>query len=152
MTSLALGQVVTNDKWTVVEKTVDGSTQFIRFRYEFTRDMDLESHPEGIHIFWDFKPNAQGMPKDSGITTMMEDFENKIVQELETDLSGILVSVLTLDGYRHWTFCVKSIEVFLDKLNSIPQSGEPYPIELEKADGSGWKYLFENIYQYKENA
>jgi|GEM_PF-3080743 len=149
MEVLTLSDVVHNDKWTVVERTSDDEMQIIRFRYEFTPEMNLESLPAGIHVFWDFRPNKLGMPDDSTTLMKMEEFENDIVEKLERDLSGVLVSVLTLDGYRHWTFCVSSVDLFLERLNSLSQSEEPYPLELEKADGSGWKYLFETIYQYK---
>jgi hypothetical protein len=36
--------------------------------------------------------------------------------------------------------------VFLQKLNAIPIIDNPYPIELEKPEGSGWAYFFDNLY------
>jgi hypothetical protein len=51
-----------------------------------------------------FPENENGMPLDTSVTTNMEEFENEIVATLESDLSGLLVAALTIDGYRHWFF------------------------------------------------
>jgi hypothetical protein len=144
-----LKHIVERDKWTVVERQDSEGKQFIRFRYEFNENMDLSALREGVHVFWDYTKNSDGLPDDPNELEQMEKFENDIVTLLEKDLDGILVSILTLSGYRHWTFCIKNIEVFLNYLNSIPQSDKPYPLELEKTEGSGWDYLFNNIYAYK---
>ena len=144
-----LADVVKEDHWTLVERKSEDTIQYIRFRKSFTSDMDFTQLPKGIHVFWDFKADRNGMPADNSVLVRMAEFENNIIQNLEKDLSGVLVSVLTMDGYRQWTFCVKDSEVFFDRLNSMSQTGEPYPLEFENADGSGWNYYFEIADQFK---
>lgn len=144
-----IADVVKADNWTLIERKSEETIQVIRFRQSFTSDMDLTSLPKGIHVFWDFKGGPNGMPEDNNLLAKMAEFENTFVDILEKDLSGVLVSVLTMDGYRQWTFCVKDSDVFFDRLNAISQIGEPYPLEFESAEGSGWNYYFEIVDEFK---
>ena len=93
-----LKNIVERDHWTVVKRENSEGKQFIRFRYEVNESMDLSSLNEGVHVFWDYTKNSDGLPDDPAELEQMEKFENDIVHILEKDLDGILVSVLTLSG------------------------------------------------------
>ena len=88
-----LADVVKEDQWTAVERKSEDTIQYIRFRSSFTSDMDFTQLPKGIHVFWDFIADRNGMPADYRVLVRMGEFENNIVQHLEKDLSGVLVSV-----------------------------------------------------------
>ena len=143
---MKIDEVVSRDKWTVSERQSENGVHFLRFRNELNPTQDYSEYSEAMHVFWDFDKNENGMPVDTSIINLMKTFEDDIVAALESDLSGLLVAVLTIDGYRHWLFCLKSIELFMERLNSIPIKESPYPIELESQKGSGWEYFFENLY------
>jgi len=138
--------VIENDNWRVIERKSDSEVTFLRFRNELSVNADYSEYSKAFHIFWDYEKNDLGMPFDTSILGTMEIFETDIIAALENDLSGILVAVLTMDGYRQWLFCVKDEALFFERLNGIPLNGEPYPLEIEKEQDSGWDYFFKNIY------
>jgi len=138
--------VINRDKWRVVERECDSGVTFLRYRYELSANNDYGEYSKAFHVFWDFDKNEQGIPVDTSVLSRMELFENDIINALETDLSGVLVAVLTMNGYRQWLFCIKSEDAFFERLNSIPVNDEPHPLEIERERNNGWDYFFENIY------
>ena len=82
---------------------------------------------------------------DSEDSASMEVFENRLVESLEADMSGILTSVITTNGYREWVFYSKSVESFSEKLHNMPQQKEPYPIDIQADSDPGWNYFFNSV-------
>ena len=144
---MKIEEIIDKDRWAVVEKSSDSEKMFIRFRNELKPEYDYSDYPVAIHIFWDFEANDLGMPIDTSILKQMEKFENDLVTAVESNYSGILVGVLTMNGYRQWLYCLKSESEFIGTLNTVTFHGEPYPIELERESNSGWDYFFSVMYQ-----
>jgi hypothetical protein len=80
-----------------------------------------------------------------GESREMEIFENRLVDAIESDLSGVLAGVVTTNGYRIWVIYVMDIDVFSERLHYMPQEDSPYPIRVETFSDSDWDFFFDNV-------
>ena len=144
-----LENIIKNDQWAVAEGTHKKLSLIIRFRNKLTTQLNLSQHPQLIQIYWGFGEHPSGMPSDKD-SKEMEIFENRLVEALESDLTGILTSVITTNGYREWVYYTTSIEEFGDKLHNMPQEKEPYPIEIEADNDPNWDYFFNSVHPENE--
>ena len=139
-----LENIIKNDEWTVAEGTHKNLPLIIRYRNELNSQLNLSNHPQLIQVYWEYADHSSGMPNDID-TKKMEVFENRLIEALESDLSGILTSVITTNGYREWVYYTTSVEAFSDKLHHMPQEKDPYPIEIETESDPKWNYYFKRV-------
>jgi len=139
-----LRSIIDNDQWAVSEGTHNDLPLMVRFRNKLEPEINISNHPQLMQIYWNYSEHNSGMPskKDSG---EMETFENRLVNALENDLTGILTAVITTNGFREWVYYTTSIDAFAEKLHNMPQENEPYPIEIETDNDSGWEYFFNHV-------
>lgn len=142
---MSLENIIKNDKWTVTEGTLGEHIMFLRYRHEISQSIDLTKFPKAIHIFWDFESNSAGMPSGH-ISDKMKLFEDRLVDALENEIAGMLTAIITKEGTRHWLYYVRDTNTFSEKLHSMPQEEEPYPIEIEAYTDPSWDYYFEGMY------
>ena len=139
-----LATIIEIDQWAIAEGTHNELPLMIRFRSKLTPAIDVSSHPQLIRIYWEFGSHASGMPSNSD-SEDMEVFENRLVEALESDLAGILTSVITTNGYREWVYYTTSIDTFAARLHNMPQEQEPYPIKIETEADPNWDYYFNSV-------
>ncbi len=139
-----LSKVISNDQWAVAEGTHNDLPLMIRFRNKLSQTPMREGHPQLIQIYWDYSEHESGMPS-SEESQSMEVFENRLVNALETDLSGVLAAVITTNGYREWVYYCLSTEAFAERLHNMPQETDPYPIEIETSSDPEWDYFFNQV-------
>ncbi|TMN86517.1 hypothetical protein CWB72_19675 [Pseudoalteromonas phenolica] len=139
-----LRDIINSDQWAVAEGTHNDLPLMIRFRNKLSKDSSISNHPQLIRIYWDYSPHESGMPSTDD-SQSMEVFENRLVDALETDLSGVLAAAITTNGYREWVWYCVSTEVFAESLHNMPQETEPYPIEIEAESDPEWDYFFSQV-------
>ena len=138
--------VITGDIWELAEGVHNEIPLVIRFRSELTKNSNISNHPQLIKIYWKYSSlkSITGMPSESD-NKQMEIFENRLVKVLESDLSGILTSVVTTNGTREWVIYTKSKDLFSEKLHEMPQEIKPYPISIETEKDLNWGYFFNRV-------
>lgn len=109
-----------------------------------TSELDISNHPQLIQIYWNYSKHDSGMPS-SVDSQHMEIFENRLVDALENDLTGILVAVITTGGVREWVYYTKSLDAFAERLHNMPQESAPYPIEIDTDNDPEWEYFFNQV-------
>ena len=132
-----------NDNWYGAKASRGEFQILLRYRNKLEKK-HAEDYPRLFQVYWDFPKHSSGMPSNE-LSDEMRVFEDRIVEALEGDLSGILVAAITGGGYREWVFYSKSIDDFAKKLHNMPQNADPYPIQIETKEDVGWKYFFEDI-------
>ena len=140
----ALSEIIKSDQWAVAEGTHNDLPLMIRFRNKLSPGSSISNHPQLIRIYWDYTPHESGMPSTND-SQSMEVFENRLVDALETDLSGVLAAAITTNGYREWVWYCLSTDVFAERLHNMPQETEPYPIEIETENDPEWAYFFNTV-------
>ncbi|MGF1713162.1 DUF695 domain-containing protein, partial [Vibrio kagoshimensis] len=136
--------IINNDHWAVAEGKYNDLPLMIRFRDKLMPHLGISNYPKLIQVYWNYSVHESGMPSKVD-SAAMEIFENRLVDSLETDMSGVLSSAITTNGYREWVFYCKSTDVFAEKLHNIPQEMEPYPIEIEAVHDPKWDYYFNEV-------
>ncbi len=139
-----LNDIISRDKWAGAEGTHNELPLIIRFRHEVSKDSNLKDLPHLIQIFWDFEDDPSGMPNNEE-SDAMRIFEDRLVDALEPDLTGILTATITTNRYREWVYYVKSVDSFAEGLHAMPQEKEPYPIEIKTKEDPSWEYFFNNV-------
>ena len=78
-------------------------------------------------------------------TERMAEFEDRFCAAVEHDATAILTAVLTFDGARQWVYYTGDVQECGERLNNMPQSDEPYPLELTTEQDPRWEYLRDEI-------
>lgn len=127
-----------DDSWAVVEASQNELPLIIRVRQKVDASL-RSSRPYKITIIWSV---IHG--RDNGFPVKMEQlemerFEDHLVEAFEKDNQAVLVLVYTHAGTREWVFYTEDINEFSNRLHSIPQEEQKYPIEIFSDTDSGWK-------------
>ena len=114
----------------------------LRYRPDLTPS---ESHSSLLRIIWMYADeNAGVMPSDEDSAEMAE-FEDLLVDALEADNLAILTAALTFDGARQWVWYTGDVPKCGERINSLPATVDPYPIEIDTLSDPKWEYLYETI-------
>ena len=140
----SLSTIIRNDQWAGTKGIHNGLPLILRFRNKLVPGVNVSSLPRVVKIYWTYDEHESGMPSKAN-SQDMKVFENRLVEALESDLSGVLTAVITTNGYREWVYYVSSIETFASRLQNMPQEQEPYPIEIETEDDPKWEYYFNQV-------
>jgi len=136
--------IVAKDIWSVANGNHDGKPLVIRFRQDFRLKPDVHAFPKRIKVNWSYRGGESGMP-DSVTSEAMGVFEDRLVSAVETDLSAVLVAVITNNNSRVWVYYTSSVPTFSKRLHEIPQEESPYPIDIEAETDPDWRFVFDNI-------
>jgi hypothetical protein len=98
-----------------------------------------------LKIVWPYADENTGALPTRADSEQMADFENRFCCAVEHDALAVLTAVLTLDGARQWVFYTRDVQECSDRLNSMPQQVEPYPLELTAERDPEWRYLRDQI-------
>ncbi len=139
-----LSTVIKNDEWAVAEGVHNDLPLMIRFRNKLVPNVNVSALPRLIQIYWNYSEHESGMPSEAE-SQSMEVFENRLVEALESDISGILAAAITTNGYREWVYYTQSTDIFAKKLHNMHQEIDPYPIEIEADSDPEWNYFFNQV-------
>jgi len=137
---------IKHDHWSLV-KGADGEAKLLmRFREGLSEATDFSEYPKVLRISWKFvHDGSSGMPSEKD-SREMEEFENYLVEALESDFHAALTAVVTENGVREWIFYTSDLSECSRRINQMPQKTIRYPIELVSNDDVDWSY-FRNTFQ-----
>lgn len=144
MLSPEIRDAVQRDLWMLAEGEHNDKPIAIRFRPELRKAKDISGYPALLLINWDYEADSQGMPTDAALEAV-DNFEDLLLAALEHDCHSVLAAVITNDGQRQWAVYTSNVDEAGERINSMPQQRERYPIELLTDDDPEWVYLRENL-------
>ncbi len=126
--------------WALGEGERNKDPLLIRFR-EFPENWPKSKHPYRVNIFWTMsEPDENGLPSDEE-SLRLETFEDRLIDAVESDKHSILVAALTCGGEREFVFHTKDVQGFMERLRSMPQEEERYPITIQSYEDPDWRYF-----------
>jgi Family of unknown function (DUF695) len=132
------------DTWSVVESEDQGNPLIIRLRQEIDCLVGQKLYPHLLMVTWKFpNPMDSGLPKPNEAQEASE-FENLLVNGVESSSCALLTCIATSNGHRAWYFYTNNVDVFSDHLHNIPQKDDRYPITVYLTSNDRWK-SFEDI-------
>jgi len=115
--------------WVIAEKRSGDGLSVVRLK-EIEDDFEFRAFPERFNVIWDFRDLTDSGSPSSDEFDALRQFEDRICERVEACNSSILCIVFTEPTYREYVFQSRTVDGFLDAVNSIPQEAEPYPIEI----------------------
>lgn len=138
-------ELIRCDIWSLATGELDVGAWLLRFRTPVLDAAEVSGYHRCLRIVWRYAESGIGALPGEHDRDAMETFENRICDTLERDGLAVLVAVFTFDGGRQWVFYSSSIALCGERINSMPQEDEPYPIEIDTFDDPSWGYLREEI-------
>lgn len=95
-------------------------------------------YPYLVSIIWRYvSANEGGMP-DEQTNNAQIDFEDALEHLDKSDVSHLML-VVTGNGRKEWHWYVKSVDNWMEKLNSALQDKPIYPLEIDNRYQADWK-------------
>ena len=92
---------------------------------------------------WRFDPLANDGLPPSELLGRMDEFEDQILESLESAHWGAGVAVVTHNGCREWRFYTPDAQEFVQRFSESLAGFGPYPLELEAFQDPDWTALEE---------
>ena len=137
-------EIVQRDIWSVAEGSHNELPLIIRFREEFKDRPDVSCYPHRLIVSWKYAEGESGLPSGE-LSFELGQFEDYLVEALESDLVAVLSAVITNAGERQWIFYTKNLDSCQTRINALPQVGEPYPLHLTAEPDSEWEFLYDGV-------
>ena len=126
--------------WIIAERETDEGLSILRLK-DLDEAFSFHSQPERINVVWSFQNTTSANTPDDAENRNLRFFEDELCGRIERDSSAVLCMVFTEPGTREFVFYAKSLDQFLDAINSIPETADGYPIEIQhESDCSGRFY------------
>lgn len=133
-------EIVRRDTWSVAEGQHNGKPLVIRFRQDFREHPDLSAYSQRVLVKWSFQSDNSGMP-DGETSFAMGEFEDRLVEAFEGDLSAVLTAVITNDGARQWLLYAKDPEIVEQRLAKLRDAS----FEADSRADPEWEFLYQRI-------
>jgi hypothetical protein len=134
-----------SDHWRQIEGKSEDGRFTLRFRTPVLGPPVTTGFFDVLIIVWDFAHKENGKLPTPDLTEEMDEFESRFCEAVEHDATALLTAVLTAEGSRQWVFYTSDPKVCGERLQTLPQKEDPYPIELTTEEDLEWSYLRENI-------
>lgn len=128
--------------WTAISGELDSGPFILRHLSDLEPRSDLGNL---LRIVWIYADENTGALPDEFESRAMTDFENILVDRFENDGLAMLTAALTFDGSRQWVWYTSDVSECGDRLNNLPSTEEPYPIEIDAEEDPEWGYLRNTI-------
>jgi hypothetical protein len=112
---------------------------------QFTTQPKSSSYEQRLNIFWNMNETLPNGFPDEAELSRLHDFENRLIDAVETDEFSIMSMVLTGNGEREFVFHTPDPQEFVTRLSGMPQEGEPYPIEINCNEDPEWEYYYNEL-------
>lgn len=140
-----VAQLIIEDVWSLVQGERESGPFLLRYRQPVLQASDVNGYVRCLRIVWAYAAENSGTLPEEHAQSAMNSFENRLCEALEYDALAVLVAVLTFDGARQWIFYTSDISECGQRINTMPQEEDAYPVELDAFDDSAWEYLREQI-------
>jgi Family of unknown function (DUF695) len=138
-------EVLRNDRWKCVQGENDVGPCVLRYRTPVLTPAEINGYGHVLKIVWPYADDNIGAMPSADDTEQMAEFEDRFRAAVEHDATAILTADLTFDGARQWVYYTGDVQECGVRLNNMPQSDEPYPLELTTEDDPRWEYLRDEI-------
>jgi hypothetical protein len=108
----------------------------VRFRAVFPDWVSRESWPNLVGIKWPLANKAAMPSKDE--SARQYDFEDTLLNAVESARVGVLAVVITGDGYVEWLYYSPSHNKFMATLNEALRGKPALPLEISLEQDPGW--------------
>ncbi|WPJ96190.1 DUF695 domain-containing protein [Coraliomargarita algicola] len=135
-----------SDAWNIAKSKNPQQPTVLRYRPSLQKFLADENYPRKLTIIWKFAPaDDSGMPTDTQ-SADMKDFEELLLDVLDSDRLAILAFVYTTTGLREWNFYLSDTDEVALRINQALKSMPKLPIELHVQDDPDWEAL-RQVYQ-----
>ena len=131
--------------WSISEGESDAGFYHIRFRVPVPAEDEVEGYGIAIRILWTYAEEGSGALPTDGQAGDMDAFETGLCAVLEAGAHAILAAVLTFDGARQWVFYTGDVAECGRRIETMPPTEEPCPVELDGFEDPQWHYLRNEI-------
>lgn len=139
-------EAANSDAWNIAKGTNPEKPTVLRFRPSLEAFLGDENYPRRLVIVWQFEPaDASGMPTDVQ-SADMKDFEDMLIDALDSDRLAILAFVFTSAGSREWHFYLSDVSEVGIRINQALSTIPELPIDLTVEDDPNWDEL-KQVYQ-----
>ena len=138
-------ELIRIDSWSVATVDAPDGQAVIRYRTPLTPRRHIDQFDRVLSITWVYADEGIGAHPTREDAVAMDAFENAACGALEQDALAILTAVVTFDGARQWVFYTFDVPACGERINSLPQDDEPYPLELTTRSDPNWDYLHEEV-------
>lgn len=130
------------DTWNIAEGENDGTPFTLRFRPHLKDFIHSQHYKKHLVISWSYESdNSSLMPSEEQIE-LMENIENSLIENLESELQAVLTFIFTGQNRRDWHWYSKDIAETGELLNNALVDFEKLPIEITAEDDENWsEYL-----------
>ena len=127
-----------NDAWNIANGTNLDKPSVLRYRPKLRERIGDPDFDRRLTIIWPYEAdNSSGMPNRQQ-TAELEDFEDTIVEAIDTSGIAILAFVFTSVGQREWHFYVSDVGAVGQAINEGLAGRPVLPIELSVEDDPDW--------------
>jgi len=137
--------LIRRDVWSVADGERADGPVVIRFRSYLPSPTQAHEYEWLLVACWAYADEGTGAMPSKETMKEMEEFEERLCGALERDALAVLTAILTFDGARQWVFYTHDVDSCGERINSMPQNVEPYPIELSARPDPEWRYLHDGI-------
>lgn len=131
------------DDWAVAEGYWDETPAIVRVRTGLDEWVADPTLPERVVVTWSYDPEQDSGFPMAGDLTAMQEFEDRLVEALETPAVALLTAVVTHKGNREWIFYSTKIDEFMALLNEEFAEDPHFPLEIYRTEDPHWE-------QYRE--
>ncbi|MDR6513706.1 DUF695 domain-containing protein [Chryseobacterium camelliae] len=135
-----LKMVITdNDKWTISEGENDNKPFLLRFRPHLQPFCKIGLYNIRVALFLIYESdNPECLPSD-GQFELFKELEDKLIENLESDLLAVLAFIYTGNNQKEWHFYTHQIDQFETRINNIlDQFSYDNYIELQVENDPSW--------------
>jgi hypothetical protein len=127
-----------NDAWNVANGTNPDKPSVLRYRPNLQERIADPAYGSHLTIIWPYdSDNKSGMPNDLQ-NIELGNFEDTVVDALDSSDLAILAFVFTCAGQREWHFYVSDVGAVGQAINEALAGQPVLPIELTVEDDPEW--------------
>lgn len=130
--------ILTDEWFTTLSHTEDGSLVFVTVRKELEGFRSSGKLRVRVEISWPYAPDAVGMPSEA-TAQLIEEIEPKLRRTMERDKLAIMTGNYTGGGQKDWTFYTRHLPTFGERLNEVLAPYETLPLQIECTEDADWE-------------
>ncbi|MEM7165626.1 MAG: DUF695 domain-containing protein [Planctomycetota bacterium] len=127
-------------------QTGDGAFN-IRFRTPVIEVGETSGYGDHVLVVWPFADEGSSALPDDAQALQLAQFEKLLCDAWEGDGLAFLAAVLTFDGARQWVFYTADVPSCGQRLTTLTQTHEAYPVQLTRNADPDWSYLRDSVLQ-----
>lgn len=147
MGSSKVARVQRHNVWAGIDGKTDDGAFHIRFRTPVLEASETGGYSEQLLVVWPFADERSAAMPDDGVAQQLAEFEKRLCDAWEGDGLAFLAAVLTFDGARQWVFYTADVASCGQRMTTLAEEGESYPVQLTRNADPDWSYLRDSVLQ-----